>query len=122
MKVTRIYTGKDGEAHFQDLEVPFDSDQPGAYSPSYPVERLFFRRSTTDEDLARVISNGTAAGMPPFKLQPAELTGIIAYLRSLEPKAQGPVDFPGPHGSHKDKGGSSPSKSPSSSSSSSTTK
>ena len=43
MKVTRIYTGADNEAHFQDMEVRFDSDKPGAYSPSYPVERLFFR-------------------------------------------------------------------------------
>jgi hypothetical protein len=43
LKVTRIYTGSDGEAHFQDIDVKFDSDQPGAYSPSYPVERLFFR-------------------------------------------------------------------------------
>lgn len=43
MKVTRIYSGEDGEARFQDLEVRFDSDQPGAYSPTYPVERLFFR-------------------------------------------------------------------------------
>lgn len=43
MKVTRIYTGDDSEAHFQDVEVEFDSEQAGAYSPSYPVERLFFR-------------------------------------------------------------------------------
>ena len=43
MKVTRIYTGADNEAHFQDLDVRFDSDRPGAYSPNYPVERLFFR-------------------------------------------------------------------------------
>jgi hypothetical protein len=43
MKVTRIYTGADSEAHFQDLDLPFDSKAPGAYTPSYPVERLFFR-------------------------------------------------------------------------------
>jgi hypothetical protein len=43
VKVTRIYTGADNEAHFQDLEVRFDSDAPGAYSPRYPVKELFFR-------------------------------------------------------------------------------
>ena len=43
VKVTRIYTGADHEAHFQDLEVRFDSDAPGAYSPTYPVKELFFR-------------------------------------------------------------------------------
>jgi hypothetical protein len=43
LKVTRIYTGEDGEAYFQDLDIPFDSDKPGAYSPDYPVQRLFFR-------------------------------------------------------------------------------
>ena len=43
MKVTRIFTGDDGEAYFEDLAVAFDSDRPGAYSESHPVERLFFR-------------------------------------------------------------------------------
>jgi putative heme-binding domain-containing protein len=46
------------------------------------LRRGVFRRSTTDEDLARVITSGTAAGMPPFKLQPAELSGIVAYIRA----------------------------------------
>jgi putative heme-binding domain-containing protein len=42
-----------------------------------------FRRSTSDEDLARVITAGVpGAGMPGFKLQPAELTGIVAFIRA----------------------------------------
>jgi cytochrome c oxidase cbb3-type subunit 3 len=42
-----------------------------------------FRRSTSDEDLARVIATGVpGAGMPGFKLQPAELTGIVAFIRA----------------------------------------
>lgn len=42
-----------------------------------------FRRSSSDEDLARVITSGIAgAGMPAFKLQPAELTGIVAFIRA----------------------------------------
>ena len=46
------------------------------------LRRGLFRRSTTDEDLASVITNGTSAGMPPFKLQPSELTGAIAFIRA----------------------------------------
>jgi putative heme-binding domain-containing protein len=46
------------------------------------LRRGVFRRSSTDEDLAAVITNGTSAGMPPFRLQPAELTGIVAFLRA----------------------------------------
>ena len=42
-----------------------------------------FRRSTSDEDLARVITTGIpGAGMPGFKLQPAELTGVVAFIRA----------------------------------------
>ena len=47
------------------------------------LRRGVFRRATSDEDLARVITNGVAgAGMPPFKLEPAELTGVIAFIRA----------------------------------------
>ena len=42
-----------------------------------------FRRSTSDEDLVRVITTGIpGAGMPGFKLQPAELTGVVAFIRA----------------------------------------
>jgi putative heme-binding domain-containing protein len=42
-----------------------------------------FRRATTDEDIARVITTGVpGAGMPAFVLQPAELTGVIAFIRA----------------------------------------
>jgi putative heme-binding domain-containing protein len=42
-----------------------------------------FRRSSSDEDLAKVITSGIpGAGMPGFKLQPSELTGIIAFIRA----------------------------------------
>ena len=43
MKVTRIYTGADAEAHFEDLELAFESAAPGAYSARFPVGELFFR-------------------------------------------------------------------------------
>jgi putative heme-binding domain-containing protein len=47
------------------------------------LRRGVFRRATTDEDLGRVITNGVpGAGMPPFTLAPAELTGIVAFIRA----------------------------------------
>ena len=47
------------------------------------LRRGVFRRATSDDDLGRVISNGVpGAGMPPFKLEPAELAGVIAFIRA----------------------------------------
>lgn len=43
-----------------------------------------FKRSSTDNDLRNVISNGVqGTGMPPFKFDPPELTAVIAYLRNM---------------------------------------
>lgn len=54
------------------------------------LRRGQFRRAASDEDLARVITNGvTGTGMPPFALQPAELTGVIAFIRAgFDPNAR----------------------------------
>jgi putative heme-binding domain-containing protein len=46
------------------------------------LRRGTFRRARSDEELAQTITRGTPGGMPPFALDPAELTGIIAYLRA----------------------------------------
>ena len=47
------------------------------------LRRGLFRRSVSDEDLVRVITSGiSAAGMPGFKFQPAELTAVLAYIRA----------------------------------------
>ena len=46
------------------------------------LRRGTFRRAVSDEDLAGVITKGTATGMPPVALQPAELTGVVAYIRA----------------------------------------
>jgi putative heme-binding domain-containing protein len=55
----------------------------GDLVPRVDLRRGLFRQSSTDEDLARVIAGGVpAAGMPPFALQPAELTGVIAFIRA----------------------------------------
>jgi putative heme-binding domain-containing protein len=43
-----------------------------------------FRKATSDEDLARLITAGVpGTAMPPHKFQDAELTGIVAYIRSM---------------------------------------
>jgi putative heme-binding domain-containing protein len=47
------------------------------------LRRRIFKRVNTDEDLATIVTSGVpTAGMPPFKLQPAELTGIVAFIRA----------------------------------------
>lgn len=50
------------------------------------------RRANSDEDLAAVVRNGiTGTGMPPFALQPAEMTGIVAFIRAGFDPAARPV-------------------------------
>jgi putative heme-binding domain-containing protein len=47
------------------------------------LRRGQFRRSVSDEDLARVIATGIPdAGMPGFKLQPSEVDGLVAFIRA----------------------------------------
>ncbi|OFW42414.1 MAG: hypothetical protein A3J29_23335 [Acidobacteria bacterium RIFCSPLOWO2_12_FULL_67_14b] len=47
------------------------------------LPRQQFRRAASDDDIRNTITTGvTAAGMPPFRLQPAELDGLIAFIRS----------------------------------------
>jgi cytochrome c oxidase subunit 2 len=42
-----------------------------------------FRRSSSDQDLARVITSGVpGTGMPAFVLRPDELTAIVAFIRA----------------------------------------
>ena len=43
-----------------------------------------FRNAVTDPQLRTVITNGfPTGGMPAFKLDPVELTGLVAYLRNM---------------------------------------
>jgi cytochrome c oxidase cbb3-type subunit III len=47
------------------------------------LRRGVFRRSVSDEDIARVITMGLPdAGMPGFKFQPPEIDGLIAFIRA----------------------------------------
>jgi putative heme-binding domain-containing protein len=41
-----------------------------------------FPRAVTDEDIRKAITNGNAAGMPPFAFKEEELDGLIAFVRS----------------------------------------
>ncbi|MBI4887619.1 MAG: c-type cytochrome [Acidobacteria bacterium] len=47
------------------------------------LSRQQFRRASSDDDIRSTITTGVpAAGMPPFRLQPAELDGLVAFIRS----------------------------------------
>jgi len=51
MKVTRIYTGEDGESHFAELDIPLrDAGQIGALSEQFPVGSIIFRETGEDYD------------------------------------------------------------------------
>jgi cytochrome c oxidase cbb3-type subunit III len=47
------------------------------------LPRQQFRRASTDDDIKNTVTAGVAAaGMPSFRFQPAELNGLVAYIRS----------------------------------------
>ena len=51
-----------------------------------------FRTAVTDQDLVRVITNGIqGTGMLAFKLDTAEMTGVVAYLRNMNSFDRGAV-------------------------------
>src|SRR5262245_42694622 len=68
----RLYTAQCVQCHGRDGDLISGID----------LRRGFFRRAQSDEDLAQTITRGTPGGMPAFKLDPAELTGIVAYIRA----------------------------------------
>lgn len=43
MLVTRIYSGDDGESHFEDLDLPLNISDVGAMSTAIPIDSIFFR-------------------------------------------------------------------------------
>jgi putative heme-binding domain-containing protein len=56
------------------------------------LRRGQFRRVASDEDLQKIIGGGLpATGMPPFALQPSEMTGVIAFIRAGFNPAARPV-------------------------------
>ncbi len=54
MKVTRLYTGRDGESHFQDVDIPLGpGDDPGELlSERLKASGIIFRETTGGYDLA----------------------------------------------------------------------
>jgi putative heme-binding domain-containing protein len=47
------------------------------------LRRGQFKRSTSDEDLGKVITTGVSGtAMPPFSLQPPEVNSVIAFIRA----------------------------------------
>lgn len=57
MKITRIYTGPDGELHFEDLEIKYLSSGPiGKLSAWQPVTRLAFRETGANYDFDRHVA------------------------------------------------------------------
>ena len=52
MKVTRIYTGDDGESHFEDVEIPLeDRGRIGSISALLPATGVFMRETEGDYEL-----------------------------------------------------------------------
>lgn len=53
MQITRLYTGDDGESHFEDIEVELDDRGAiGALSELVPTRGVIFRITGTDYDYA----------------------------------------------------------------------
>jgi hypothetical protein len=51
MRVTRIYTGDDGESHFQTLEAPMTERPYGFLTDWLPVTGMAYRRNHPGQDL-----------------------------------------------------------------------
>ncbi len=51
MKITRLYTGSDGESHFEDIEIPLeDSGDIGVVSQLQDATGIIFRETAPDYD------------------------------------------------------------------------
>jgi putative heme-binding domain-containing protein len=46
------------------------------------LRRGVFKTVRSDEDLKRIVSTGVGNGMPAFKFEPAEMNGIVAFIRA----------------------------------------
>jgi hypothetical protein len=51
MRITRVYTGDDGESHFEDLEIPLERGRYGFLSGEVPVTGVLFRETPIDGSL-----------------------------------------------------------------------
>jgi putative heme-binding domain-containing protein len=70
---SRLYAGQCSQCH----------GATGDTVSGINLRRGQFRRPMSDEDLRRTIAIGIpGTGMPPFKLQPNELDGLVAFIRA----------------------------------------
>lgn len=46
MLVTRIFSGDDGQSHFEELDLPLTVSDAGAMSSALPIDSIFFRDTT----------------------------------------------------------------------------
>ena len=46
MLVTRLYSGDDGQSHFEELDLPLSATDIGALSSAIPIDAIFFRDTT----------------------------------------------------------------------------
>ena len=76
MRITRIYTGSDGESHFEDLWIPLEPGRHGRISELAPVTAIAFR--LTDE--------GAERGEEIHKRHRV-LRGFLTDVLGLPPKA-----------------------------------
>jgi putative heme-binding domain-containing protein len=70
---SRLYAGQCAQCHGPN----------GDLVSGINLRRGQFRKPLSDDDLRRTITTGVpAAAMPPFTLQPAELDGLVAFIRA----------------------------------------
>jgi len=70
---SRLYTGQCTTCHGAN----------GDTVAGISLRRGLFRRAMSDDDLRRTITTGVpGTGMPPFAFQPAELNGLVAFIRA----------------------------------------
>lgn len=68
--------------------------QNGDLVAGVDLRRGFFRHVSTDDDLAKVVLNGIpGTAMPPNRLTPQELQGVVAYVRSLKNSQVDPIQL-----------------------------
>src|SRR5690349_172157 len=64
----------------------------GSAVPNVDLRSGRFRNASSDEELGKVILAGIPGrAMPPHKFDPAELRGVVAYVRSMRGSVASPV-------------------------------
>ena len=51
MQITRVYTGSDGQSHFETIEIPLQESRYGALSDLFEAEGVIFRETPAGGEL-----------------------------------------------------------------------